>query len=53
MRKVLKFRTFIKMVNISICSPGKELMTLYLKGISAKIEKSQNVTNFDFSLMSI
>ena len=27
---ILKFRTFMKMVNLSICSPGKELVTIYL-----------------------
>jgi hypothetical protein len=44
MQYVAKYRTFIKMVNISICSPGKELITLYLKGISALIEKKERET---------
>ena len=50
MQKVLKFHTFIKMVNISVCSPGKELMTLYLKGISANLSKTQKKTSFEFNL---
>ena len=41
------------MVNISICSPGKELITLYLKGISALIEKKERETLVKFELMSI
>ena len=40
-QKSLKFRTFIKMVNMSICSQGRELMSIYLKGIQAALEKTE------------
>ena len=52
-QKILKFRTFIKMVQISICSPGKELVTIYLNGISALVEKIKNQTSFAFNLQSM
>ena len=52
-QKQLKFRTFIKMVNISFCSPGKELLTFYLKGIEAIIGKTQKQTDLVFNMMSI
>jgi len=51
--KVLRFRTFIKMVNISICTTGKELLTVYLKGISAIMTKTRREASLHFDLMSI
>lgn len=41
------------MVNISFCSPGKELLTFYLKGIEAIIGKTQKQTDLVFNMMSI
>ena len=43
----------VAMVNFSIVEAGKELLTLYLEGISAKIENSPGVVKFSMVLASL
>jgi len=43
----------IAMINLSIVETGKELLTLYLEGISAKIEKSPSDVKFSMVLASL
>ena len=40
-QKVMRFRIFIQIVNVSICTTGKELMTLYLSNINAFFTKTK------------
>ena len=51
--KAIRICTKINIVNISIISPGKELMTLYLKGIMAKVTKTKKNLNFVFNMQNI
>ena len=39
-QKVLRFRIFVNLVNLSICTTGKELMTVYLSSINVSLTKT-------------
>ena len=45
--------TNINIVNISIIQPGLELMTLYLKGITAKLTKTKKNMKVEFAMQNI
>ena len=47
------FNVNIAMINVSIVENGKELITLYLEGIVAKIEKSPSAVQVVFGLESM
>ena len=51
--KATQFVANIAMVNISIIQPGCELMSLYLKGITAKLAKTKTNLKLEFSLQNI
>ena len=47
------FNVNIAMITVSIVETGKELITLYLEGIVAKIEKSPSAVQVVFGLESM
>lgn len=52
-QKVMRFRIEINMVNLSLCTTGKELMTVYFSNIKAFLRKTPQEKHITLDIGSL